>query len=251
MADIISATYLRSEYCGRKSAKKLKEFGIHTALQFREAHPDWIRRNLSVNGVRMQKELQGEVCYPLELTPIKKKSITTARSFGNEIKKLSELGEAVSSHINNCAIKLRKEKSCCTKVTVFIQTNRFKLLEKQYYGYTSIQLDTPTNDSLELTEQAIQALKTIYKDDCTYKKAGVIVEGLVPEEQMQLSLFDTQKDRGKRNDLMKTLDRINVKMGRGTVKLAVQGSSRRWKLKQEKLSPCYTTRFSDMLKVEV
>jgi len=77
------------------------------------------------------------------------------------------------------------------------------------------------------------------------------VEGLVPEEQMQLSLFDTQKDRGKRNDLMKTLDRINVKMGRGTVKLAVQGSSRRWKLKQEKLSPCYTTRFSDMLKVEV
>ena len=90
----------------------------------------------------------------------------------------------------------------------------------------------------------------MYRSDCVYKKAGVLVGRTVPESQVQLSLFDTL-DRDKRREVNSVVDTINRKMGRDKVKLAVQGSGRKWKLKQEKLSPCYTTRFEDMLEVVI
>jgi DNA polymerase V len=235
---------------GRKNAKRLKEAGIHTALQFRECDSDWIRRNMSVNGVRLQKELFGEVCYPLELKRNRKKNICTARSFGAEVKELSKLKEAISSYANTCARKLREEKSCCASISVFINTNPFKPQAKQYNPYKVIQLDVPTNDSMEIVKTAIKGLESMYRGDCVYKKAGVIVGKIVPQEQVQLSLFD-KLDREKRKSINKAVDKLNATMGRDKVKLAVQGSGRKWKLKQEKLSPSYTTLLSDMLEVRI
>ncbi len=233
---------------GRKHAKRLKEVGIHTALQLRETDSDWIRRNMSINGVKIQKELKGEVCYPLETTTQRKKNICTARSFGKEIKELNKLREAISSHANTCATKLRKEKSCCSTISVFLNTNPYKPQAKQYHPYRVFHLDVPTNDSLEIVKFALKGLEQMYRSDCVYKKAGVLVGRTVPESQVQLSLFDSV-DRDKRREVNFVVDTINRKMGRDKVKLAVQGSGRKWKLKQEKLSPCYTTRFEDMLEV--
>ena len=235
---------------GRKNSKRLKEVGIHTALQFRECDSSWIRRNMSVNGVRLQKELFGEVCYPLELKRNRKKNICTARSFGTEVKELSKLKEAISSYANTCARKLREEKSCCASISVFINTNPFKPQSKQYNPYKVIQLVVPTNDSMEIVKTAIKGLESMYRGDCVYKKAGVIVGKIVPQEQVQLSLFD-KLDREKRKSINKAVDKLNSTMGKDKVKLAVQGSDRKWKLKQEKLSPCYTTRLADMLEVRI
>ena len=235
---------------GRKNAKKLKAVSIHTALQFRECDSNWIKRNLSVNGVRLQKELYGEVCYPIEVTRKRKQNICTARSFGTEIKELSKLKEAIGSHANTCATKLRQEKSCCTTVSVFLSTNPFKPQAKQYNPYKVIQLDVPTNDSMEIVKVAIKGLESIYRDDCIYKKAGIIVGRIVPQEQTQLSLFDSL-DREKRTSINVAVDKINATMGKNKVKLAVQGNGRKWRLKQEKLSPCYTTRFTDILEVVI
>ena len=235
---------------GRKNAKKLKAVGINTALQFRECDSSWIKRNLSINGVRLQKELYGEICYPIEVTRKRKQNICTARSFGTEIKELSKLKEAIGSHANTCATKLREEKSCCTTVSIFLSTNPFKPQAKQYNPYKVIQLDVPTNDSMEIVKVAIKGLESIYRDDCIYKKAGVIVGRIVPQEQTQLSLFDSL-DREKRKRVNVAVDKINATMGKSKVKLAVQGNGRKWRLKQEKLSPCYTTRFTDILEVVI
>ena len=235
---------------GRKHAKRLKEVGICTALQFRETDMHWIKRHLSINGVKMQKELKGEVCYPLEKTIQRKKNICTARSFGISIKELSKLREAVSSHANTCATKLRKEQSCCSTISVFLSTNPFKSQAKQYHPYRVFNLDVPTNDSIEIVRFALKGLDQIYRSDCIYKKAGVIVGRTFPESQVQLSLFDNL-DRDKRREINSVVDTINRKMGRDKVKLAVQGTARKWKLRQEKLSPCYTTRFADILEVRI
>ena len=89
-----------------------------------------------------------------------------------------------------------------------------------------------------------------FKRICIYKKAGVIVGKIIPQEQVQLSLFD-KLDRDKRKSINKVVDKLNAAMGREKVKLAVQGSGRKWKLKQEKLSPCYSTKLSDMLEVRI
>ena len=235
---------------GRKHAKRLKEFGVHTALQFRETDINWIKKYFSINAVKLQKELKGETCYPLETTIQRKKNICTARSFGTEIKELSELREAVSSHANTCATKLRKEKSCCSTISVFLSTNPFKPQAKQYHPYRVFNLDVPTNDSVEIVRFALKGLDQIYRSDCIYKKAGVIVGRMIPESQVQLSLFDNL-DRDKTRKVNSVVDTINRKMGRNKVRLAVQGIGRKWKLRQEKLSPCYTTRFSDILEVRI
>jgi len=235
---------------GKNTAQKLKAVGIHTALQFRQCDSAWLKTNLSVNAVRLQKELFSEVCYPLELKRKRKQNICTTHSFGTEIKQLSKLKEAIGSHANNCATKLRQEKSCCNSISVFLSTNPFKPQAKQYNPYKVIQLDVPTNDSMEIVKATIKALESIYRDDCVYKKAGVMVSRIVPQEQMQLSLFDSL-DREKRKSINIAVDKINAIMGKNKVKLAVQGNGRKWKLRQEKLSPCYTTRFSDILEVVI
>ena len=235
---------------GRKHAKRLKEFGIYTALRFRETDINWIKKHFSINAVKLQKELKGEICYPLETTIQRKKNICTARSFGTEIKELSKLREAVSSHANTCATKLRKEKSCCSTISVFLSTNPFKPQAKQYHPYRVFNLDVPTNDSIEIVKFALKGLDQIYRSDCIYKKAGVIVGRTIPESQVQLSLFDNL-DRDKRREVNSVVDTINKKMGRNKVKLAVQGSGRKWRLRQERISPCYTTRFSDILEVRI
>ena len=235
---------------GSNTAKKLKSVGIHTALQFRQCDSSWVKRNLSVNGVRLQKELFGEVCYPIETKIKRRKSICTARSFGSEINKLSKLKEVIGSHANTCATKLRKEKSCCTTVGVFLSTNPFKPQAKQYNPYTVTQLHVPTNDSMEIVKVAIKALESIYRGDCIYKKAGVVVSGTAPQEQTQLSLFDSL-DRGKRENINIAVDKVNSLMGKNKVHLAVQGNGRKWKIKQQRLSPCYTTRFADILEVRI
>ena len=235
---------------GRKISKRLKQFGIYTALQFRETDEKWIKRNFSINGVKIQRELKGEVIYPLETLRPRKKNICTSRSFGKEVKELSKLREVVSSHANSCATKLRDEKSCCLTISVFLSTNPFNSKVKQYYPCRLFNLDVPTNDSIEIVSYALKALERIYRSDCTYKKAGVIVGRIIPESHTQLSLFDNL-DRDKRREINSIVDTINRKMGKDKVKLAVQGKTRDWKLRQERLSPCYTTRFADMLQVRV
>ena len=205
---------------------------------------------MSINGLRMVKELKGIPCYPLEYQPPRKKNICTSRSFGLEVFTQEELEEAVSSYASTCAMKLRKEKSLASSILVFIKTNPFKDSGQQYNPCQKVTLDVPVSDSMEITKQALMALKNIYKKGFSYKKAGVIVGDIVPENSKQLSLF-SNKDSFKVKSIMCAVDHINQKMGRNKIRLAVQGFDRKWRLKQEKLSPCYTTRFSDVLEVKV
>ena len=103
---------------------------------------------------------------------------------------------------------------------------------------------------MEITKVALNVLRKLYKKGFNYKKAGVIVGDIVPDYSRQLSFFH-QQDVLKRQRVMHSLDYINTSMGRNKVRLAIQGFDRKWRLKQEKLSPCYTTRFTDMLEVNV
>ena len=235
---------------GRQYAKFLSIRGFETAYDLVSANESWIRTNMKVNGLRMVKELKGIPCYELELTSARKKNICTSRSFGMEVKELKDLKEAVANHATMCAMKLRKEKSLATSILVFIKTNPFKNEDFQYNNAQKIIMKVPSNDSMEITKNALLLLNRIYKKGYSYKKAGVIVSDIVPEGSRQLSLF-TNKDPFKVNNVMKAIDKVNQAMGRNKVRLAVQGFDRKWRLKQEKLSPCYTTRFSDILTVKL
>ena len=235
---------------GRRHGRMLKNMGINTAHDLCRAEESWVKRRLSVVGLRMVKELKGIPCFPLDENSSRKKNICTSRSFGKKVTDIKDLKESLSNYASNCAYKLRKQKSCATRVSLFIHTNPFKPTDKQYKGFTSFILDSPTNDSMEIVRFALKGLEKIYRPGYNYKKAGVIVGDIVPQQQQQLSLFDSI-DRQKQQSVMSTLDKINEKMGRDKVRLAVQGQSRKWKMKREKLSPSYSTRIEESLVVQL
>ena len=129
-----------------------------------------LKSNLNINALRIKKELFGEVCFPLEENNSMKKNICTSRSFSKTVSSLDKLKSAIGSYANICSLKLRKQKSCATSISVFMLTNRFDKRNKFQSLYQKIILDTPTNDSLQIVKQSLILLESIYKPGLEYKK---------------------------------------------------------------------------------
>ncbi|MCC9168644.1 Y-family DNA polymerase [Pontibacter harenae] len=235
---------------GGQYARFLRKRGINTAYDFTQLSENWVRQHMTVVGVRLLKELRGESCLELEEVTPPKKGICTSRSFGKKVNSFDELQEATASYAAKCARKLRQQKSCANLITVFAHTNSFSENEPQYYGSKTIALPVATSSDIELIHYADIALKAIYRDGYWYKKSGVIVTGIIPEDNIQLGLLDTV-DREKHARLMGVIDGMTDRFGRGKVKVATQGLDNSWQLRSDYLSPCYTTRIGEIQTVYV
>lgn len=233
---------------GRQFSKKLDEYGVQTAWDFTQKTQSWVKQNMGVVGERMWFELRGTPCIETE-SPRVKQSITTSRSFPENLTNREPIKEAIANHAASCAEKLRKQQSTAGVLTVFIHTNRFSVNQSQYYNEKVIKLPVPTNNSSELINYAIKGFESIFKEGYQYKKAGITVSEITPQNVLQTDLFDT-RDRMKHDKLMKSMDKLNAKFGKQTVKVAAQGSDRSWKMKNEKLSPNYTTNLKDIIEVK-
>jgi len=232
---------------GRRYTKKLQYYSINTAWDFTQRSKSWVRHTMGVTGERTWLELRGTPCIEIE-RPASKKSICTSRSFGEKLTELSAVSEAVANFAASCAEKLRKQHSYAGVIMVFLQTNPFATNQPQYSNQVVIPLQVPTSDTTELINQALRGLKSIFREGYRFKKAGVIVSEIVPERPLQGDLFDN-RNRDKFNKVMSVMDELNASYGRQKVKIAAQGFDRKWKLKNEKLSPCYTTNLSDIIVV--
>lgn len=233
---------------GRQHAKRLNKIGVITAFDFTQLEDNWVKKNMTIVGLRLKHDLQGIPTLNLE-EQVAKKNIATTRSFEKNYTELEELSERISTFAVSCAEKLRKQNSCCNSLMVFIHTNKHRKDLPQYSRSIVIKLPYPTNSSIELSKFATQALKHIFKKGYHYKKAGVIVQDFTPSTLPQLNIFENSHER--HHSLMKAIDIINNSMGQQKVRLASQDLKRIWKMKQEKLSPCYTTKLSDIITIKV
>lgn len=231
---------------GRRQAAKLQKEGIKTAYDFTRLSGSWVRKNMTVVGERTWKELQGISYIDMETAPPAKKQICTSRSFGKMLTDIDTISEAIASHASTCAKKLRNQQSYATSLMVFIHTNNFREDLPQYWRNIVMHLPVPTNDTQEIVHYALTGLKSVFLNGYQYKKAGVIITEIT--EGAQLGLFD-HVDRNKRERLMQTIDKINGKHG-NNIKLAVQGTGRGWKLKQEQLSGHYTTNLNQIINIK-
>ncbi|MFN8438210.1 MAG: Y-family DNA polymerase [Cytophagales bacterium] len=231
---------------GRKHAKRLNQIGVFTAYDFTLLDSQWVLKHLSIVGLRLQQDLCGIPTLELE-TVQAKKNIATTRSFERNYATLAELKERVATFAFSCAEKLRNQKSCCKSLMVFIHTNGHRKDQAQYSRNIVIQLPFATNSGIELAQYANIALEKIFKDGYLYKKAGVIVMDFAPENLVQTNLFTERNP--KHIPLMKAVDYLNKTIGQQKVRLGIQDTKRIWKMKQEKLSPRYTTRLSDIITI--
>ena len=235
---------------GRRWAVQLHRHQVDHALALSQQDDRWVRQLLSVVGLRLVKELQGIACLPLEMVTPAKRSIGASRSFVRSVSDLDTLEEAVARHASRCAEKLRRQQQSAHYVTVVINTNRHRRDLAQYANHQTYALPVPTNSTSELVRYARRALRIIYRAGYAYKKAGVMVSELVPASACQQHLFDTV-DRAQHRRAMEVMDQINQKMGRSTVTVAAVGTQQRGETTRDQLSPHYTSRWGDILKVRV
>ena len=228
---------------GRQYAKFLKSHNIDNALELKNASDGWIKKNLTVAGLRTVWELRGIACIHLETAPAPKKGIISSRSFGYPVEKLHEVKEAVATYISRAAEKLRAQNSVCSYLTVFISTKHFGC-QPHYFNSQGAILTPPTDDTTQLASNALRLVAKIFKPGFKYRKVGVILSGITAKNLLQLDLFG--KNQAKSKNLMKTLDGINAKLGSDTVFLAAEGIFRSWQAKQARKSQRFTTQWREL-----
>ena len=233
---------------GRQHAKRLNNIGVNTAYQFAQLSNEWVLKNLSVVGLRLQNELNGKPNLQLEIAN-PKKSIATTRTFEKMYTTLEEVDERISTFTVVCAEKLRRQNSVCSMIMLFVHSNSHRKDLKQYSKNIILKTAYPTNSSMELLKYARAGLKKIFKAGYYYKKAGVIVMGITPENERQLSCFEVENQRDGK--LLSVMDNINRSIGQDKVKFGCQLLDKTWKMKQENLSPRYTTKLSEIITINV
>lgn len=233
---------------GYRSMLKLKANQILTAWQLRETDNRLIRRLLTVTGARIALELRGIKCLPFELVQTKKHNIICSRSFGETVSRYEDLREAVLYFLTRACEKMRKYDLAANAVTVFISTDRFRPIPEPYSNSATYSSAYPTDSNQEIQEWTAKTLERIYKKGFEYRRAGIILSGLVQAEKLTKRMFDDERFQ-KQHNLMKAIDEINRKFGKDTVRFASVKAEGSWKMKQLRKSKGYTTNWDELVRV--
>lgn len=235
---------------GRRLSKTWKAYGIHTALALRNLPERTVRKVMTVQGHRMVMELKGIACFAFKDMIDPRKQILATRSFGQPITKKEDLKESIANHITRAAEKLRAQGSVCRSLYVYIRNNPFKDTGREFfYAFDVAHFDPATQATHKLIDQAVKIVDRIYRPGMVYKKSGICLSEISPQNQIQQNLFK-EGDSEKELRLMQVMDTINQREGKGAVKFAACGTfNANWPMQSQHRSPCYTTRWKELLKV--
>ena len=235
---------------GHRYARMLARRNVFTVADFKKLPEQWVYKNMTVVGLRTFKELHGKSCIALEDAVPSKKAICTSRSFGKPLTELTAIEEALATFGANAARKLRKQGTCTSMITVFLETNPFQIDNPQYRNSQMISLPEPTDSTLIINRYACYVLKLIFREGFQYKKTGILLTDFTPQKDHQLNLF-SDYNFDKHCKIMAACDVLTKKYNKQLIKTAREGTKEPFKMRQEKLSPRYTTRVGDMPKVKV
>jgi DNA polymerase V len=231
---------------GRRSTEKLLAHNIKTALQLKYANRRWIKGLLTVTGARTLLELNGVRAMQLELTPPRKKMITRSRSFGEPVETFRDIHNAVSVFLMAAVDEMRKQKLSTRSLQVFAATSRY--LPDARSDQFTFRSAYPSNNLFELQEWAHICLDRIFRKGLVYKKAGVTLGALIPDEGVTERLYKSERLQVRYEKLNGAIDEINRKFGRGTIRLAAANVGD-WQAKAQMRSPRYTTRVEELMRV--
>ncbi len=233
---------------GKQLSKFYIKNGIHNAYQLKKVSNTWVKKGTNVLGSRTAMELSGVTCIDLEIHEEKRKNCCVSRSFGDKIKSLQKLEEAVTTYCLNAAEKIRGDSQICKRLTVFIRTSPFDKNKIYYSNSHTIDLPIATSNSIELIKNAKKILKKLYKPGFFYQKAGVILSKLRDSSDNEINLLTPLLEKKSKN-LMRVIDNTNTKYGRHTISIAHAGVKKDWKMRREHSSKIDTASFTCLPKI--
>jgi DNA polymerase V len=236
---------------GRANALKLFDLGITSGWELSTMREEWAHTHLGgVVGARLVRELRGEPAVDMKKELTEKKMIATTRMFGSPVDNISDIKEAVATYTSRAAEKLRRQYSAAKVISVFIvgrgQDHLLDWRDHNIGTYTT--LPVATSITQELIKPALELVDHLYKPGNAYKKAGVMLSGLVPDASVQGNLF-TSENKNTQRRLMDMMDNINFSQRDDVLKFASSGTTRDWKMRQELRSGRYTTRWDELFEV--
>ncbi|MDA0967525.1 MAG: Y-family DNA polymerase [Proteobacteria bacterium] len=230
---------------GRRLNKRLTSIGINTAYDLSMQADSWVRKTMSVVGLRTVHELRGNPCIELEKIAPPKKMINVSRSFGQKVYDKSSVKEALANFTERAAEKLRGEGQLVKEACISLYRELAVSGKLHYKDVALISLSYPTDSTIELMQYVSRAFEEIYVDGTGYKKCGITLVKLQPKSSFVKDLFDL-RDVNKQDSLMHAIDSINGKMGNHTVQMASSRGKGKWIARKDCKSFCYTTRWDEL-----
>lgn len=229
---------------GRQLSKKLIANGIFNAKLLKNCEDAWVRKMMSVNGLKTVSELREISCLDLEETSATRKSCCTTRSFGKPLENLDDIEQAVTTFARRATERIRGENLTASTVSVFLRTNPFD--RNRYYSNSSTTtLSYPTYDTMQIVKTALQLTKIIFRENYKYKKAGVLLSGFYEKGTETKDLFSETRYRSPK--LMSAVDQINERYGSDTIQIATECQIGKWKQKRKNCTQSYTTQLDNVL----
>ena len=229
---------------GRQLSKKLIANGIFNAKLLKNCEDAWVRKMMSINGLKTVSELREISCLNLEETSATRKSCCTTRSFGKPLINLEDIEQAVTTFARRATERIRGENLTASTVSVFLRTNPFD--RNRYYSNSSTTtLSYPTYDTMQIVKTALQLTKIIFRENYKYKKAGVLLSGFYEKGTETKDLFSEARYRSPK--LMSAVDQINERYGSDTIQIATEYQMGKWKQKRKNCTQSYTTQLDNVL----
>ena len=237
---------------GGAYASKLLNMGINSAWDLHQMSEEWAHKHLGgVVGTRLIKELNGQPCIDMKNPLETKKMIATTRMFGDPVNDITSIKEAIATYTSRAAEKLRRQQCAASSISIFVVARDQDHQSDFHRGVSStahITLPNATSVTQELIKPAVDLVDQLFAPGTYYKKAGVLLSGLVPQNAIQSNLF-MPADKPAQRQLMSMIDNVNFSMRDDVLKFASSGTTRNWKMRQALRSPRYTSRWDELFEV--
>jgi DNA polymerase V len=236
---------------GYSYSEKLKTYGINTAYALSIKDLSWGKRFLGgVPGMKLIRELKGMHSHDMQTPRTSKKMIATTRMFGRTVSEWQEIEEALATYATRTAEKLRRQHSAAYGVSVFLLKKTPPQTDISHYhhgrqvsGY--VKLDNPSNLTPDIIKAVVALGKSLFEQGELYKKAGVILSDFVPDNALQTNLFVAPREQNRKK-LMNVIDNMNAAFRDDILKFATSGTQKNWKMRSERRSKRYTTRWDEL-----
>ena len=226
---------------GSKTSKWLINKGIKNAKELQNMDTYQIKKKLGVVGKRIQLELQGYKCLPIEERRKTKKEIQVSRSFGNPITRLEDLKQALAIYTIKAAAKMRYQNLQASCITIFARTSHYS--NSVYQKSMQKKLQEATDSTNIILKIILDLAIEIYNPNYKLAKAGVIMQNLTPSNYRQRTIANYSYNQRsiKETNLIKTIDSLNKRFKTEAISWGITLNQNGWKMNRCLLSGTSTT----------